>query len=930
MTHNHSVYGSLPVYKKLSTDSYYVKHPNGSFVFHPKYKPVKLANGTTIELGKHIKVAKPKAKSVQPVKPKSPVKVSPKPKSPTKTLVGFEKTPYFATYIATGVGVNYVLRVYKKTSTGRFYRDAMGGGNLVGISKTEIVKTPSGATMTLEKALKKEPMPVSNAKKAATPSTPGYVLMSYKYKGGPVYWSKTNGSMYTKNASGAMKHLGKNSVETINTKKGAVPIKDLYQKYFKTNTVYGKGTVYYNPYTKAIGYKPTGSKKGSGIIVNKTNTYLQNLLKKFKNPPNYVAPPAPPPPPPFQIVTVTLVPIVKPSNDHVRARASRYTDIVSKIAKRMRKIRDELDVSNTKQIKENFCKAGEMMGFARGSRTNTMSYKVSYLDGLAGGYGWKKHLAKPQFTFKVFSQDTSYTEYGFNKNAKFKYATNVNSYANINPFFYMDRKWFAEQDKYIRALTPRQLFTVYGYTKWGDKWGHLYMSGKFDYGLYMQGIRSCTSVHSQNFYPYFFQARDFYKINTGDVEKDYTETIKRLIDEHKNIADFKIHTGSIVSMWINDLNEIIANAPATTQTFHLLRGQGDDAYKTGAVALAGVTGEVYTSERFCSATVDPNVAQRFTSGGHTLQRITVLKGSKCLLMFGLSYFGDEKEVLLPRGATYQIYKVSKNVQGVYSGSTSVCGSYPSSVKNLVDMAILGTVEPPPPKVTPVPVVVQPTTNTHAMQKYILNSKLKITGLLGKGGYGAVFQGTHTNNGNVAVKFQKVSNNSNVEVKALKKLGGKFAPKFFSNRVFKANNNIKAVIPRGVQTGNNVHVMVSQLIRGQPLAKYYKKNSSGNPVPIPAEIKTKIMNAIKNMHSKGVVHGDLHKDNIIVANNGHVYLIDFGKALVTNKNFKNLGNANNYVKKLTGKTKPSWGGKISYYSNNKRTHFLNGNFLKRLK
>ena len=692
---------------------------------------------------------------------------------------------------------------------------------------------------------------------------------------------------------------------------------------------YSKGNVYYKAYTKEVAYKPKG---GQLTVPKPLNSTLFNFVKKMKNPPNYVPPPAPPAPPPLQIVTVTMVPVVKPTDDHVRARASRYTEMVAKIAKRMRKIRDELEVSNTTHNKRSYCSASENMGFAHGRRTNSMTYKYSTLQGFAQATNWVKHLVKPVFTYMTVTVDSPYSEYGFNKNAKFKYGTNVNSYANINPYMYMDRKWFVAQDKYIRSLTPRQLFTIYGYTKWGDKWGHAFMNGTFNYGLYHAEVKNLKPTPGATYYPFFFQARDFYKINTGDMTNDYIETIKRHSDEYKNLADFKIHTNSIISMWVNELNEIIANAPATTQPFFLFRGQGDDAYKKNAVALAGMTGELYTSERFCSVTLDPTVAQTFAAGNHTIQRIMILKGSKCLLMMGVSVFQKEKEILLPRGATYQIYKKSQNVVGLFSSAASVCPPHygSSTIKNLVDMALLGTVEPPPPKVTPVPVVVNPTTNTHAMQKYILNSKLKITGLLGRGGYGAVFQGTHNNHGNVAVKFQKVSNNSNAEVKALKKLGGNSAPKFFSNRVFNANNNIKSVIPRGIQTGNKVHVMVSQLIRGQPLGVYYKKNSSGNPVPIPDGIKLKIMSALKKMHEKGVVHGDLHKDNIIVANNGHVYIIDFGKALVTNKSFGNVNNANNYLKKLTGKTKPSWGGKISYYSNNKRTHFLNGNFLKRLK
>jgi tRNA A-37 threonylcarbamoyl transferase component Bud32 len=113
-----------------------------------------------------------------------------------------------------------------------------------------------------------------------------------------------------------------------------------------------------------------------------------------------------------------------------------------------------------------------------------------------------------------------------------------------------------------------------------------------------------------------------------------------------------------------------------------------------------------------------------------------------------------------------------------------------------------------------------------------------------------------------------------------------------------------------------------MIRGTPLKKWY------TGAPLPQNIKNKVTNVVSNMHKKGVIHGDLHKNNILIGNNGKAYVIDFGKSLVTNKSFKTTNEANNYLKKLTGKTKTSH-SKVSWYSNNKRTHFLNGNFLRRM-
>jgi RIO-like serine/threonine protein kinase len=295
-------------------------------------------------------------------------------------------------------------------------------------------------------------------------------------------------------------------------------------------------------------------------------------------------------------------------------------------------------------------------------------------------------------------------------------------------------------------------------------------------------------------------------------------------------------------------------------------------------------------------------------------------------MFGATKFDDELEILLPRGSTYQIVKKRTNVKVNRSTNLLKPNVNPDRVQNLVDIVLIGSVEKAPP-VEAVPVTVVPKTNVAIMQNLLSKqkgwSRTKITNMIGKGGYGAVYQAADPNFGNVAVKIQKKSNNSNAEVKALKKLGHTgVAPNYFNNKIIKANNKVAKIIPRGVTNGNNVSLLMSQMIRGSALKKWY------TGAPVPQNIKNKIKNSIAVMHNKGVIHGNLHRNNIIIGNNGKAYIIDFGKSLVTNKSFKTVKEANQYLKQLTGRLKASH-GKTSWYSNNKRTHFANGGFLARL-
>lgn len=672
-------------------------------------------------------------------------------------------------------------------------------------------------------------------------------------------------------------------------------------------------------------YQNTGKKSTNGKTVYKHKHMLDVLAIKngtkyvfgFKGKkaveknlgivkvPKAVTPAAAPP----VVVTVTLVPVVKPGADHVKAKVSEFTAAVDKVAKRLKKLQEATGGTSNKNTNyKNLCSKGNGMAYMK--RSNTLHYKYSKIVGSLGSGGWKSIIKKPTFTYATYDLQLSYAQYMAHQQLLFRYGRNVNSFENVRLSDMMDLNWFAAQDKYIRSLSTREIFTISGYTYNGDKWAHAYLDGTFNYNTFRTGVGNLGGTY----FAFFFQARDFYKINTGDILKDYDETVIRVKGD-KNNENIK----SIIHMFINDLNEIIRKAPSVTRAFILFRGNKDDKYLTGAV------NNTYTTERFCSASIAGSVAHRFASG-HEIQRITVMKGSKCLLMFGITQVSDEWEILLPRGSTYQVVKKRQNMKTISQTANMCSGSQGgASIKNLTDVVLLGTVEEAT-AVEAVPVEVHPATNVHVMQKYIKNWPVTITGVLGKGGMGVVYQGTNTNlKKNVAIKFQKKSFNSNAERAALKKLSGiNIAPKFYRNKNnFVANNYLNSLIPK-VKVGNQMSVMQSNLIKGSPLKKWY------TGAPVPKDIGNAVKNAISKMHKQGVIHGNLHSNNIIISNsNKRAYIIDFGKALVTNKSFNSPNNANTALKTMGKAGNPHY-GKNTVITPNGASHFFNGPFLKRLK
>ena len=616
-----------------------------------------------------------------------------------------------------------------------------------------------------------------------------------------------------------------------------------------------------------------------------------------------VAPAASAPP---AVISVTLVPVVKPGPDHVKARVSEFTAAVEKVAKRLKKLQEATGGTNNKNTNyKNLCLKSNGMAYMK--RSNTLRYKYSKISGSLTSGSWKSVITNPKFTYDTYDFKLSYSQYLAHQQLLFTYGRNVNSFENVRLSDMMDLNWFAAQDKYIRSLGVREIFTISGYSFNGDSWAHAYLDGTFDYSRFRTSVGSLGGTY----FAFFFQARDFYKINTGDIMKDYNETVTRVKNDKDN-ENIK----SIIHMFINDLNEIIRKSPSVTRAFIVFRGNKDDKY------LAGAVNNLYTTERFCSASVSGGKAVDAFAGGHELQRITILKGSKCLLMFGITQVPGEWEILLPRGSTYQVVKKRQNMKTL--ANTNLCSTHQArSLRNLTDVVLLGTVEEAKTAVA-VPVEVHPTTNAHVMQKYIKNWPVTITGILGKGGMGVVYQGTNTNlKKNVAIKFQKKSINSNTEKKALKKLAGlNIAPKFYKNKNIIANNYLHSEAPK-VQVGNQVSVMESNLIKGPALKKWF------TGAPIPKDIANKVKNAVSKMHSRGVIHGNLHRDNIIISNsNKKAYIIDFGRALVTNNSFNSPNHANAVLKSMGTAGKSH--GKNTVTTPNGVFHFFNGKFLKGLK
>ena len=671
----------------------------------------------------------------------------------------------------------------------------------------------------------------------------------------------------------------------------------------------------------------------NGVLTHKFagKTGLKKLLAPKAKTPNVNSPTSPASVSPVVVVTSPGVPVVVdslfpvvPPGPAKLPVVKKYQKIINALAKDVadRKrvaVTNAVNMQQTNAYKNFMQDQGKAFAFM--SRVDTLRVQFSTVQGFnqhTPGH-WRNNIEVPRWEKTKFELKFKYNDCLYPDQMRFSFGRNMKSFGDIQTRDIIDVDWLARQDAFLKTLTAREVFLMFGYSYNGDTWAHAHLDNKFDLSMFRAAIAS-LSFFSSEYFAFFFQARELYKINMGSMEADYREVMKRCREE----KDVKV-IRAMAQMFINELNDLILKAPKTTHDFYVFRGMKDDAY------LTGTKDKQYMTNRFSSASIDGyGVAYQRFSGEHTLQRIKILKGSSCLCMLGTSKFHDEYEILLPRGSTYVIRGKSEDMRRlnpVYPNS-ALQGPDESLVNKLVDVTLYAAPATPIHKKgavhIKVPVAPANAANIAKVQR-LISARLGVTGKLGQGAAGAVYLGTTNNGANYAIKMQKVGRNSNTELAALRKLKNTgVVPRIRGSEVLNWNKNLKNLMPR-LSNGNKVSVIYQNRIEGVPLGSFFTGTG------VTALMKQRIANAMTTIHKKGVIHGNLHRDNVIIAKNGKPYLIDFGKAYMRPSGFKNSMNANRFLKKhAAGSMKKA--GKMAYYLNKANTdkwHFSNQNFLNRL-
>ncbi|GBB93866.1 hypothetical protein RclHR1_22400002 [Rhizophagus clarus] len=143
--------------------------------------------------------------------------------------------------------------------------------------------------------------------------------------------------------------------------------------------------------------------------------------------------------------------------------------------------------------------------------------------------------------------------------------------------------------------------------------------------------------------------------------------------------------------------------------------------------------------------------------------------------------------------------------------------------------------------------------------------------IGKGGFGKVSKANLTNTGLVALK-SFVDENSNIEEDELNRLDDEFVKELELLREVDYHQNINRVL--GITKVSRCYILVLEYANEGNLRDYLKENFTSLKWENKIQMALDITCGLRFLHSKEIIHRDLHSKNILV-NNGKLLIADFG-------------------------------------------------------
>lgn len=158
--------------------------------------------------------------------------------------------------------------------------------------------------------------------------------------------------------------------------------------------------------------------------------------------------------------------------------------------------------------------------------------------------------------------------------------------------------------------------------------------------------------------------------------------------------------------------------------------------------------------------------------------------------------------------------------------------------------------------------------------HVFAQRYQLEEFIGKGGMALVFRATDMRTGHdVAVKILRPEFNGDAEFLERFQREALAASKM-------SHHNIVNLLDVGNE--DNYHYLVLEYMRGRTLKAVIAEKRK-LPENIAAQIAIRILSALQHAHSNGIIHRDIKPGNVLVNNEGHIKVADFGIARVAGSN-----------------------------------------------
>ena len=227
-------------------------------------------------------------------------------------------------------------------------------------------------------------------------------------------------------------------------------------------------------------------------------------------------------------------------------------------------------------------------------------------------------------------------------------------YVSTNPDDYAE--WIEEQNKFIRAMSPEEIYTLRCHTHDGDIIANYFIRNGFvidkhidDVGYEIQRkstliVEKAQFKSNRDYILFYYQIKEYLYKKNAELSKLSRIELEEYIKDEYNTFDW----GKILLLYIRDINNIFEKCPSVKKTLVIYRGSNDDYY------LKNSTRGVHITKTLSSHTLNPKVAIGYANIQCCIMRVKLSAGCKAILIDNISGYEEEDEILLPFNTKYYI------------------------------------------------------------------------------------------------------------------------------------------------------------------------------------------------------------------------------------------------------------------------------------